>query len=135
MTIRQLDDRTYIAGQIQPDEVAGLAPMGVTLIVNNRPDGEEPDQPLGTEIEEAASAAGMDYRSVPIIRGIGPADADAIGEAIASAKGKTLLFCRSGNRSALAWAVSQSDRGVAREEIEEKLVSVGIDPTPIAHLL
>ena len=135
MTIRQIDDRTYIAGQIRPDEIAALAPMGVTLIVNNRPDGEEPDQPLGAEVEDAATAAGIDYRSVPIIRGIGPADADAIGEAIASTKGKTLLFCRSGNRSALAWAVSQRDRGIAREEIEGKLVGVGIDPTPIAHLL
>jgi uncharacterized protein (TIGR01244 family) len=135
MTIRQLDDWTYIGSQIHPEEVAGLAQMGVTLIVNNRPDGEDPDQPLGAEIEEAASAAGIDYRAVPIVRGIGPADAESIGEAIASAKGKTLLFCRSGNRSALAWAVSQSDQGIAREEIEAKLADVGIDPTPIAHLL
>lgn len=135
MTIRQLDDWTYIGGQIRPDQIAGLAQMGVTLVVNNRPDGEEPDQPPGAEIEQAANAVGIDYRAIPIIRGIGPADADATGEAIASTKGKTLLFCRSGNRSALVWAVSQSDRGVPREEIEEKLIGVGIDPAPIAHLL
>jgi uncharacterized protein (TIGR01244 family) len=135
MTIRQLDDWTFIGAQIRPDEVAGLAQMGVSLIVNNRPDGEEPSQPLGVEIEEAASAAGIDYRSVPIIRGIGPADADAINDAIASTNGKTLLFCRSGTRSALAWALAQSDQGVAREEIEAKLAKVGVDPTPIAHLL
>lgn len=135
MTIRQLDDWTFIGGQIRPEEIAGLAQMGVTLIVNHRPDGEEPDQPLGMEIERAASAAGIDYRAIPIIRGIGPADAEATGEAIASAKGKTLMFCRSGNRSALAWALSQSDQGIGREEIEAKLASIGIDPTPIAHLL
>jgi uncharacterized protein (TIGR01244 family) len=85
--------------------------------------------------QPAANEVGIDYRAIPIIRGIGPADADATGEAIASTKGKTLLFCRSGNRSALVWAVSQSDRGVPREEIEEKLIGVGIDPAPIAHLL
>lgn len=135
MTIRQLDDWTFIGGQIRPDEVAGLAQMGVTLIVNHRPDGEEPDQPLGAEIEDAATAVGIDYRAIPIIRGIGPADAEATAEAIASARGKTLMFCRSGNRSALAWALAQSDQGVAREEIEAKLAGVGIDPTPIAHLL
>ena len=135
MTIRQLDDWTFIGGQIRPDEVAGLAQMGVTLIVNHRPDGEEPDQPLGAEIEDAATAAGIDYRAIPIIRGIGPADAEATAEAIASARGKTLMYCRSGNRSALAWALAQSDHGVAREEIEAKLAGVGIDPTPIAHLL
>jgi uncharacterized protein (TIGR01244 family) len=135
MTIRQLDDWTFIGAQIRPEEVAGLAQMGVTLIVNNRPDCEEPGQPLGMEIEEAASAAGIDYRSVPIIRGIGPADADAVNEAIGATSGKTLLYCRSGNRSALVWALAQSDQGVPREEIEQKLARVGIDPTPIAHLL
>jgi uncharacterized protein (TIGR01244 family) len=135
MTIRQLDDKTFIAGQLRPDEIAGLAERGITLIVNNRPDGEEPGQPLGIEIEEAASAAGIDYRSVPIIRGIGPADADAMNEAIASTDGGVLAFCRTGTRSGLAWAIARSDSGVAREEIEQKLIGAGVDPTPIAHLL
>ena len=105
------------------------------MIVNNRPDGEEPGQPLGVEIEEAASAAGMEYRSIPIIRGIGPADAQAMRDAISQSRGQVLAFCRSGTRSALAWALSQSEAGRAREEIEECLASAGVDPTPIAHLL
>ena len=132
---RQLDDKTHVSGQIRPDEVAGLAELGITMLVNNRPDGEEPGQPLGTEIEEAARAAGIDYRSVPIIRGIGPADAEAMREAIEATDGKMLAFCRSGTRSALAWALAKSDEGMAREEIEERLGSAGVDPTPIAHLL
>ena len=56
--IRQLDDKTLISGQIAPHEVAELAGQGVTMLVNNRPDGEEPDQPLASDIEEAAAAAG-----------------------------------------------------------------------------
>jgi uncharacterized protein (TIGR01244 family) len=132
---RQLDDKVLVSGQIRPDEVAALRTQGVTLIVNNRPDGEEPGQPLGVEIEEAATAAGIDYRSVPIIRGIGPADADAMRDAISSSPGKVLAFCRSGTRSALAWALARNDEGMAREEIERRLISAGIDPTPIAHLL
>ena len=132
---RQLDDKTHVSGQIRPDEVAGLAEFGITMLVNNRPDGEETDQPLGTEIEEAARAAGIDYRSIPIIRGIGPADAEAMQQAIKGTDGKMLAFCRSGTRSALAWALAKSDEGMAREEIEQRLASVGVDPTPIAHLL
>ena len=131
---RQLDDKVLVSGQIRPDEVAALRTQGVTLIVNNRPDGEEPGQPLGVEIEEAATAAGIDYRAVPIIRGIGPADADAMRDAISSSPGKVLAFCRSGTRSALAWALARNDEGMAREEIERRLISVGVDPTPIAHL-
>src|SRR6187549_3271414 len=109
---RELDDKVLVSGQIRPDEIAALRAEGVTLIINNRPDGEEPNQPLGVEIEKAATAAGMDYRSVPIIRGIGPADADAMRDAIAASSGKVLAFCRSGTRSALAWALAKNEEGM-----------------------
>jgi uncharacterized protein (TIGR01244 family) len=133
--MRELDEKVLVSGQIRPDEIAALRAEGVTLIVNNRPDGEEPNQPLGVEIEEAAAAAGIDYRSIPIIRGIGPADADAMRNAISASRGKVLAFCRSGTRSALAWALAKNDEGMARDEIERRLISAGVDPTPIAHLL
>ena len=132
---RQLDDKVLVSGQIHPDEIAALVGEGITMLVNNRPDGEEPGQPLGVEIEEAARAAGLDYRAIPIIRGIGPADAEAMQEALKSADGKLLAFCRTGTRSSLAWALAKNDEGMPREEIEERLRSVGVDPTPIAHLL
>src|SRR4051794_34645814 len=54
--IRQLDDKVMVSAQVAPHEVAGLAEQGVTMLVNNRPDGEEPDQPLAVEIEDAAAA-------------------------------------------------------------------------------
>ena len=132
--MRELDEKVLVSGQISPDDIAALREQGVTLIINNRPDGEEPDQPLGVEIEEAAAAVGIDYRSVPIIRGIGPADADAMRDAIAASEGKVLAFCRSGTRSALAWALARNEEGMAREEIEQRLMAAGVDPTPIAHL-
>ena len=80
--IRQLDDRTMVSGQIAPHEVAGLAEQGITVLVNNRPDGEEPDQPRAAELEEAAAQAGIAYRFVPIMRGIGPADVEAMQQAM-----------------------------------------------------
>lgn len=132
---RQLDDKVLVSAQIHPEEIPALREQGVTLIVNNRPDGEDPDQPLGAEIEEAASTAGIDYRAIPIIRGIGPADARAMQEAIKSSRGKVLAFCRSGTRSSLAWALAKSEEGMPREEIKQRLSIVGVDPTPIAHLL
>ena len=132
---RQLDEKVLVSGQIHPDEIAALVGEGITMLVNNRPDGEEPGQPLGVEIEEAARAAGLDYRAIPIIRGIGPADAEAMQEAIKSAGGKLLAFCRTGTRSSLAWALAKNDEGMPREEIEGRLRSAGVDPTPIAHLL
>ena len=134
--IRQLDDRTLVCGQIAADEVAGLAAQGVAVIVNNRPDGEEAGQPLGSDIEQAAAQAGIAYRFVPIFRGIGPADVEAMQEALRDATdGKLLAFCRSGTRSALACALAHREEGASSEEVSERLTRAGFDPGPIAHLL
>src|SRR5438552_2230358 len=106
--IRQLDSQTLVCGQVAPHEVAGLAEQGVTVLVNNRPDGEDAGQPLASELEDAAAQAGIAYRYVPIARGIGPADVEAMQEARREAgDGKMLAFCRSGTRSALACALAQ----------------------------
>ena len=75
---RQLDDKTFVCGQITPGEVAAIKDLGVTMIVNNRPDNEDEGQPTSAEIEAAAKAAGMEYRHVPIVRGMGPADVEAM---------------------------------------------------------
>lgn len=134
--MRQLDDKVLVSGQIAPDDVPQLKQQGVAMIVNNRPDGEEPGQPLGAEIERAAEAAGIEYRFIPIIRGIGPADAEAMRDAFdACEEGKVLAFCRTGTRSALAWALARSREGIPREEIERGAAAAGVDLTPVAHLL
>ena len=133
---RQLDDHVLVSGQIAPEDVPELRAQGVTMIVNNRPDGEDLGQPLGAEIEAAAREAGIAYRSVPIRRGMGPSDVEAMQDAMRECgEGKLLAFCRSGYRSALAWAVARSDEGVPREEIEQRAAAAGIDLSPVAHLL
>jgi uncharacterized protein (TIGR01244 family) len=134
--IRQLDDKTMVSGQISPDQVAALAQAGVTMLVNNRPDGEEPGQPLASDIENAAATAGVDYRFIPIIRGIGPSDVEAMQEVLRQAEGgKLLAFCRSGTRSALAIALARRSDGAGPDEIIDYLTAAGFDPGPIAHLL
>jgi uncharacterized protein (TIGR01244 family) len=134
--IRQLEDRTLVSGQIAPEEVAGLAAQGVTVLVNNRPDFEEPGQPRASDIEAAAEQAGIAYRFVPIIRGIGPSDVEAMQEALReTGDGKLLAFCRSGTRSAFAVSLAHREEGASRDEVEQRLTQAGFDPGPIAHLL
>jgi uncharacterized protein (TIGR01244 family) len=133
---RELDEHTLVDGQIEPGDVATLKAMGVTMIVNNRPDNEDDGQPMGEEIEAAARAAGLDYRHVPIARGMGPSDIEAMREAMhAAGSGKLFAFCRSGNRSTLAWAVAKSEDGVAREELERCAEAAGFSLAPVAHLI
>ena len=70
MPVRRLDDRTWVSGQIAPHEVAGLAGQGVTMLVNNRPDGEEPGQPRSAELRRAAEQVGLGYAYIPIAPGL-----------------------------------------------------------------
>ena len=133
---RQLDDRTLVNGQIAPEDVPTLKEEGVTMIVNNRPDGEDAGQPLGADIEAAAQAAGIEYRHVPIARGMGPSDVEAMREAMhAAGEGKMFAFCRSGHRSTLAWALAMDEDGMPRAEIERCVTGAGYTIDPIAHLL
>ena len=134
--IRQLGETLLVSGQVAPREVGILALQGITVLVNNRPDGGEAGQPLAREIEQAAADAGIRYRFVPIIRGIGPADIEAMREALSQSQGgKLLAFCRSGTRSALALALAKRAEGAPADEVERMLSAAGFDAGPIAHLL
>ena len=106
---RRLSETVLVADhQIRPDEMEAVAAAGVALIVNNRPDGEEPGQPTSAEIERAALAAGLRYRHIPVAGGIGPDEVAAM--AAAMDEGKLLAFCRSGTRSTLLWAMAARAR-------------------------
>lgn len=134
--ISRLDDNIWVSGQVAAHEVAALREQGVTMLINNRPDGEEPGQPLASDIEAAAEAAGIAYRFDPIHRGIGPAHVEAMQSAMrAAGDGKLLAFCRSGTRSAMAAALAMREDGVSSQEVERRLAEAGFDPGPIAHLL
>ena len=134
--IRQLDDKTMVSGQLLPDQIAGLKAQGVTMLVNNRPDNEDADQPMSADLEAAAKAAGMEYLHIPIRYGMGPSDVEAMRDAInATGDGKLLAFCRSGNRSTLAWAVARSEDGAEPEELHKCAEAAGFSLAPVAHLL
>ena len=134
--IRQLDDRTLVGGQLSPGDVPALKDQGVAMLINNRPDNEDPGQPLSADIEAAARAAGIDYRHVPIRFGMGPSDVEAMRKAMRDAgEGKLLAFCRSGNRSALAWAVARAEDGADPDELRRCAEAAGFNLAPVAHLL
>ena len=129
---RRLTD-TFLAGpQIGPDEVAGLAAAGVALIINNRPDGEAPDQPSGAEIAAAARAAGVDYAGIPV-RGLpGPDQVEAMAGALARATGPVLAYCRSGARSTACWAMAEVGAGaLTPDEARARAAAAGFDLTGV----
>lgn len=133
---RKLDDTVSVAAQIDPDDVAEAARQGFTLVVNNRPDGEQPGQPSGAEIAAAARAAGLGYRAVPIDHsGFPEAKVAAMAEALAEAPGPVLAYCRSGTRSTLVWALARARLGDDPETLAEKAARAGYDLAPVWPLL
>ena len=134
--MRQLDESTFVSPrQLRPEEVPALRDHGVTLIVNNRLDDEEPGQPDGAEIEEAARAAGIGYRHIPVAGGFNMDDVLAMAQALGEAEGKALLFCRTGTRSTFLWALARSERGAAKDELLAQANEAGYDLAPIAGYL
>lgn len=133
--LRTLDDTTLVSGQIAPKEVDEAAAQGVTLIVNNRPDGEEPGQPLGAAIEAAAKAAGIAYRHIPVAGGFSPGQVAAMAEALDSAGGKALAFCKSGTRSTYLWALARAEGGADGVEIIDQAAAAGYDLSPLRSYL
>src|SRR5262245_5719689 len=63
---RRVTDQLSVSPQISLADVDEAARQGFRLIVNNRPDGEEPAQVPSREIEAAAVAAGLGYVHIPV---------------------------------------------------------------------
>jgi uncharacterized protein (TIGR01244 family) len=135
MIFRRLDEKTFVAGQIEAADVEEAATHGVRLIVNNRPDGEEPGQPASAEIEAAAAAAGIDYVHIPVAGGFAEGQATAMREAMDLANGGVLAFCKSGTRSTYLWALARAEAGDDPEALIGHAAAAGYDLTPILPLL
>jgi len=126
---RTLAPGVLVSGQINADDIAAAAAMGVTHVVNNRPDGEEYGQPDAAQIEAVARAAGLAYHHAPI-RGFPDSEAvEAVGAILNEAQETDLilLHCKSGMRSAAAWAMAERSRGVDADALRAAAASAGYD--------
>lgn len=131
-----LADGFLVSGQIAPEDIAAAKALGVTLIVNNRPDGEALGQPKGADIERAAKAAGLSYIAIPVgASGIGDRQLDDFDAALAANSGGVLAFCRTGTRSTMVWALASARASAPVEEIVRKAADAGYDLRNIAPRL
>src|SRR4051812_12117913 len=103
---RRVTDDISVAPQISVADVDAAASAGFRTIINNRPDGEDPAQPSGHEIEAAAQAAGLAYFHIPVRGGPTPEQVETTARILEQAQGPILAFCRSGTRSIVTWSLS-----------------------------
>lgn len=129
---RQLTDSVFASPQITTQDLAHAKELGVTLVVNNRPDGEDTSAPQSDEIESAARDAGMHYVAIPVSHaGFSLPQIDAMVEALRDADGKVLAYCRSGTRSTLLWAMARAKLGDEPDAIAEAAMRAGYDVSPV----
>ena len=128
--IRKVTDDFAVAPQIAPADMAEVAALGYRLVINNRPDGESPDQPPGAEMARAAEAAGLAYVSIPVRGGPTAEQIEAVQDAIQGAAGPVFAFCRSGTRSIVTWSIGQARHGLrSREDLIDLGRNAGYDLT------
>lgn len=133
---RQITDTVFASPQIGTEAIAEAKAMGIVRIVNNRPEGESDDQTPGEVIEAEARAAGIDYVAIPVGHGgFSQAQVDAMAEALGSADGPVLAYCRSGTRSTLLWALARAKAGDNPAVIASKAAAAGYDVSPIRQLI
>jgi uncharacterized protein (TIGR01244 family) len=132
LDVKRINEKISVSPQISPDDIPALGAAGFTAIINNRPDGEAPDQPASAEIQAAAEAAGLGYHYIPLGRdGVSPQMVEDTRAALEGSAGPVLAFCRSGTRSTTLWALSQAGEMPAND-IVEAAARAGYD---MSHLL
>jgi uncharacterized protein (TIGR01244 family) len=125
---RHVTDDFSTSPQIAVADVAEAARRGFKTLINNRPDGEAPDQPPSQAFAEAAEAAGLAYFHIPVRGGPGPAEVEQMRAAVQASEGPVLAFCRSGTRSIITWSLGQAMSGaLPRSELVERGRAAGYD--------
>ncbi len=135
---RQLTETVLVSPQISVEDVALAKDMGVSFILNNRPEGESPDQTPGNDVAAAAAAAGIGYAAVPVNHsGFAPWQLDGMDEALGKVSdgGKLLAYCRSGTRSTLLWALSRARAGQEPNELSDIASAAGYDLSPVRQIM
>ena len=126
MTLRPLSPTVSVSAQLSPDIMPALAASGVVRVISNRPDGEEPGQPTAAEMEAAARGAGLGFAWVPV-SGLPAPDQVAAVAGLLADNMPTVMFCRSGMRSAAAWAMAERLKGANADILRETAAAAGYD--------
>jgi uncharacterized protein (TIGR01244 family) len=133
---RKLTGRVFVAPQIDIDAITAAKDLGVTLVINNRPEDESADQTPGPDIEAAATEAGMEYIAIPVTHaGFAEWQVTAMADALEKADGKILAYCRSGTRSTLLWALARASKGEHPAVLAEQAADAGYDLSPVTAMM
>ncbi len=125
--LRRLDQNVWVAPQIALADVRHAADQGIAVVINNRPDDEDPGQPSSADMRAAAQAVGLNYIHAPVMGMPSPDVVSQVATVLAQDT-PVLLYCRSGTRSTIAWALAMRSLGRGEpDELRETAANAGYD--------
>lgn len=127
--MKRVTDRLFVAPQLDAGDIRDARAEGITAIINNRPDGEEPGQPSAEENRAVAETEGLAYTHIPIVPGqITEEQVRTFQKAVAAAEGPVLAHCKTGTRSATLHAIGEVlDGRMRKDEIAPLGRELGLD--------
>lgn len=119
MKLAHVSETFAVSPQLEPSDMRELADAGFSVVICNRPDGEEPSQPTVASMREAAEAAGLAFHHIPVSGGeFPPVAIKAFAKVREETDGKVLAFCRTGTRSITLDALANVENETADARIE-----------------
>lgn len=134
---KRLNSEIAVSPQLSVEDVKEAARQGFRYIINNRPDGESPNQPAGSVIEAAAKEEGLGYIAIPVrAGGLDEKAVIAMAETLKKADKPILAYCFSGTRSTFLWALASAATGESEADILfAEAANAGYDLSPIMALV
>ena len=130
---KQLEENFFVSGQVTRESLEHATALGITRLINNRPDGEEAWQPTHEEVSAWAGELGLEYRFVPVPPGgLSAQTLEDFSEAVSGVDVRVLASCRTGSRSCFLWALERASRKAAPvDEIIAAAGGAGYDISPM----
>ncbi len=136
-TLRNINAKQYVSGQITIDMMKDISDLGITLIINNRPDYEEDGQASSEELMKKAESLGIKFINIPFAANT--LDKEKIinfSNLIKNNEQKALYFCRSGARSSTIWGIASVlylDKDI--NEVMNKINNIGYDSSVLPKMV
>ena len=111
MMLNKIIDNYVVSDQITEEDIEQLKEAGFKTIFCNRPDNEEQNQVTVKSIQDKAIESGLDFIHQPVIGGqISQNDIDQFSDYFDAAEKPIFAYCRTGTRSSMLWALSESGK-------------------------
>ena len=113
----KVSDNYYVSPQINEEDLDHIKNEGFSLVVCNRPNGEEESQIDFEIIQKRCESIGLTFINLPMIPGNLESELIRETKKILDKNQKTLAYCRTGTRCINLWACAN----VFKEKVDETI--------------